>query len=199
MNKTNLLDQLLIQNKGYIKTSEVVENNISRSYFGEYVKKNNLTKVTQGLYMSSDTWQDDLYVLQTRYPDVIFSHETASFLLGLSSREPFEVSITLESKKGSARLNNESICVYKIKKELFEVGMMEGQTPVGNKVRHYNSERTLCDLVRSRNKIENQEVQTAVKTYLRSKVKDIPKLMRYAKLFKVTKFIKQYTEVLLND
>ncbi len=199
MKKTDLIVQLLVRNKGYIKTSEVVENNISRSYFGEYVKKNNLIKVAQGLYMSEDNWQDDLFVLQNRYPDLIFSHETASFLLGLSSREPIEVSITLDSKKGSTRLNNESVCVYKIKKDLLEVGMIEGQTPLGNRVRHYNSERTLCDLVRSRNKIEVQEVRAAVKTYLRSKDKDIPKLMRYAKLFKVTNFIKQYTEVLLID
>ena len=45
MSKTNLLNQLLEKNKGYIKTSEMVDNNISKTYFLEYVKENSLIKV----------------------------------------------------------------------------------------------------------------------------------------------------------
>ena len=87
MSKTTLLNQLLEKNKGYIKTSEVVENNISKTYFLEYVKENNLIKVAHGVYMTENTWQDDMYVIQTRYPKVIFSHESEAFLLGLSNME----------------------------------------------------------------------------------------------------------------
>lgn len=199
MSKTNLISQLLEKNKGYIKTSEVVENHISKTYFLEYVyvKENNLIKVAHGLYMTEDTWQDDLYVMQTRYPKVVFSHETAVFLLGLSNREPFDISVTLETGKGSSCLNKSGVKVHKIKRELLEIGLIESLTSSGNKVRSYNKERTLCDLVRSRNTIEIQEVQTYIQEYFKSKEKNIPQLMRYAKLFSIEKIIGQYTEVLL--
>lgn len=149
------------------------------------------------MYMSENTWQDDMYVIQARYPKIIFSNETAAFLLGSSEREPFEISVTLETSTGSLRLNKSGVKVYKIKKDLLEVGLIESLTPLGNKVRSYNQERTFCDFVRSRNTIEMQEVQTYIREYFRSKDRNISQLMRYAKLFSIEKIIRQYTEVLL--
>jgi predicted CopG family antitoxin len=45
--------------------------------------------------------------------------------------------------------------------------------------------------------IEAQDLQTAIKEYVRRKDKNIPLLMRYAKAFSVEKIIRQYLEVLL--
>lgn len=147
--------------------------------------------------MSEDAWQDDLFVIQTRYPDAIFSHETATYLLNLTDREPFDISLTLPTGKGSFRLNQENISVYKIKGDLFEVGLIETTTPSGNTVRTYDMERTFCDIVRSRNNIEVQQFQSYINNYMQSKDKNIPQLMRYAKKFSVDKIIKQYMEVLI--
>lgn len=197
MSKLHQLDQLLKTNRGFIKTSDVVKMGISRPYFSEYKKMRDLIKVAQGLYMTQDTWQDDLYVIQVRYPKVIFSHETAAFLLGLADREPFEPSVTLETGYGSARLNKSGVKVFKVRKELVEIGLIEMDSPVGNRIRTFNAERTLCDLIRNRSSIEIQGIQTAFKEYFKMKEKNIPQLMRYAKLFSVENNVKQYTEVLL--
>lgn len=197
MTKFEQLNLILKNNSGFIRTAEAVENDISRSYFLEFVKANKLIKITNGLYMSEDAWQDNLFVIQTRYPDAIFSHETATYLLNLTDREPFDISLTLPTGKGSFRLNQENINVYKIKGDLFEVGLIETTTSSGNRVRTYDMERTFCDVVRSRNNIEVQQFQSYINNYMQSKDKNIPKLMRYAKKFSVDKIIKQYMEVLL--
>lgn len=197
MTKFEQLKLILKSNNGFIRTSEAVENDISRSYFLDFVKANELIKITNGLYMSEDAWQDDLFVIQTRYPDAIFSHETATYLLNLTDREPFDISLTLPTGKGSFRLNQENINVYKIKGDLFEVGLIETTTSSGNKVRTYDMERTFCDVARSRNNIEVQQFQSYINNYMQSKNKNIPKLMRYAKKFSVDKIIKRYMEVLL--
>jgi len=52
-------------------------------------------------------------------------------------------------------------------------------------------------LIRCRRNIEIQDLQTAIKEYVRLKDKNIPHLMRYAKLFSVEKIVRQYMEVLL--
>lgn len=197
MTKFELLEKILKNNNGFIKTADAVENNVSRTYFLEFVKINELIKVANGLYMSQDTWPDDLFVIQTRYPSAIFSHETATYLLDLTDREPFGISLTLPTGTSSTRLNKENINVYKIKRDLFELGLINVVTPSGNIVRTYNMERTFCDFVRNRNDIEIQEFQSYIKNYMQSKDKNIPKLMRYAKKLSVDKIIKQYMEVLL--
>ena len=197
MDKFAVMDEIVRRNEGYIRTSEARENDISRTYFSEYVKKNNLMRVAHGIYMTEDTWQDDMYVTQIRYPEAIFSHETAAYLLQLTDREPFELSLTLKAGKSSTSLIKTGVTVYKIKENLFEIGLISLQSPTGHKIRSYNDERTICDLIRNRSSIEIQEIQSALKTYLRKKERNIPKLMRYAKLLSVDSIISLYMKMLL--
>jgi len=197
VNKFESLDLLLQENKGFIKTSEAIKTGISRVYFGEYVKERGLDRVAHGLYMSQETWDDGMYVIQVRYPGAVFSHETALYLLNLAEREPTKYAVTLKAGTNTTGLIKNGIKTYKVKSDLFNEGVVEANTPAGHKVRAYNVERTICDLIRSRNNIEIQDLQTAIKDYVRLKEKNIPLLMRYAKSFSVEKIVRQYLEVLL--
>lgn len=191
------LSVLLNKNLGYLKTADAVNAGISKTYLGEYVRQNNLERVAHGLYRAPDAWPDELYVIQVRYPQAIFSHETALYLLGLAEREPTQYSVTLETSMSASNLSKQGIKVYKIKDELFDLGLTEVESPMGHLLRSYNPERTICDLVRSRSTVEIQDLQSALKEYFRKKEKDVPQLMRYAKLLSVEKPIRQYAEVLL--
>jgi hypothetical protein len=197
LQKFETLDSILKINKGFIKTSDAIHAGISKTYFAEYVLKQGLERVAHGLYMSQDAWEDSMYVLQTRYPGLIFSHETALYLLNHAEREPTQYAITLKTGTSSTYLNKQGIKVYKVNAGLFDEGLIEVPSPSGHKLRAYNFERTICDLFRSRKNIEYQDLQSAVKEYLRSKEKDIPLLLRCAGLFSVDKALRQYLEVLL--
>ena len=197
MTKFDTLDSILQKNKGFIRTAEVEANGISRAYFGQYIKERNLERAAHGLYMSQDAWDDEMYVIQVRYPSAVFSHETASYLLNLAEREPIQFAVTLKEGANTAGLTKYGIKVYKVKSEMLEEGVIETQTPTGQTVRAYNAERTISDLVRSRRKLDAQEVQAAFKAYMGRKDKNIPTLLRYAKSFNVEKIIRGYLEVLL--
>ena len=77
------------------------------------------------------------------------------------------------------------------------MGKIKIITPFGNEVSTYNKERTICDILRSRNKIELQTFQEAIKGYFQSKDKNLRLLWKYAKSFNVDKLLSKYTEVLL--
>jgi Predicted transcriptional regulator len=197
MNKSEMLDSLLRKNNGFLKTFDAVAAGISKSYFSEYVHKQSLERVAHGLYMSQDAWEDGMYVIQVRYPLAVFSHETALYLLNLAEREPVQYAITLKAGTNATGLTKQGVKVYKVKESLFDEGIMETKSPAGHTIRTYNTERTICDLIRSRRNIEIQDFQAAVKAYVRRKEKNIPLLMRYAKAFSVEKILRQYLEVLL--
>lgn len=198
MRKFETLDSLLEKNKGYLKTSDVVQAGVSKTYLGEYVRSRELERVAHGVYMSQDAWDDGMYVLQVRYPLAVFSHETASYLLNLAEREPLRYSITLKAGMNAVRLAKQGIKVYKVKEERFNEGIIQINSPAGHPLRVYNPERTLCDLVRSRKNIEIQDLQVAIKAYVRSKERNLPLLMRYAEVFSVDQILRQYMEVLLS-
>lgn len=197
MKSTETLNTLLQENNGFLRTSDAVASGVSRTVLGDFVRKHKLERVAHGLYMSQDAWEDGLYVIQVRYPEAVFSHETALYLLDLANREPTPVSVTLKTGKNSAGLSKQGVKVYKVKDELFGEGIVAASSPSGHTVRAYNAERTICDLFRSRRNIDIQDLQDAVKTYIRLKNKNIPLLMRYAKAFSVEKIVRQYLEVLL--
>ena len=197
MKKFEMLDTILQNNKGFIKASDAIQAGVSKTYFGEYAQKRGLERMAHGLYMSQETWEDGMYVIQTRYPKLIFSHETALYLLNHAEREPTQYAVTLKTGTNSAGLTKQGVKVYKVKNEIFDEGLTETQSPSGHTLRVYNLERTICDLFRSRRNIEIQDLQAAIKEYVRRKEKNIPLLMRYAKAFCVEKIIRQYLEVLL--
>ncbi|MDR1089394.1 MAG: type IV toxin-antitoxin system AbiEi family antitoxin domain-containing protein [Coriobacteriales bacterium] len=197
MSKTDILDSLVQKDGGYIKTSDAESAGISRSYFGDYVRMRSLERVAHGMYAAEDVWPDGMYIIQSRFSNAVFSHETALFLLGLADREPPHYSVTLKAGSNGSALAREGIKVYKVREELFEEGLIETQSPAGHAIRSYTPERTLVDIVRSRSGIEIQDYQTAFKEYARMKGKNLPQLMRLAKAFSVEKAVRQYMEVLL--
>lgn len=191
------LDMLFEQNNGIIKTAQVLEAGIVKSTFYAYAKRHGLEQVAHGIYISPDAWTDSMYLLYLRCAQAVFSHESALFLHDLTDREPSTYSITVKTGYNPSSLQADGIKVYTIKKELHGVGIIKMNTPFGNPVLAYDVERTICDLIRSRSGIEMQTFQNALKQYAKLKEKDLRKLMRYAKMLRVDKLLRQYLEVLL--
>jgi hypothetical protein len=61
----------------------------------------------------------------------------------------------------------------------------------------YNIERTICDIFKTRNTIDEQIFTHAVKAYVRSDNHNLPLLFEYAEQLNVTKRIQSYLEILL--
>lgn len=191
------LDRLLTEHDGMLQTAQVIASGIVKPIFYEYVKEKNLQQVAHGIYVSEDAWVDAMFLLHLRCNQAVFSHESALFFHDLTDREPSKYSVTVRRGYSPTRLKAEGLSVYTMKPELFDVGLSSGQTPFGHTVPVYNMERTICDLLRSRSRIEIQTFQGALKAYARRKDKNLRALMQYAGMFKVEKILRQYLEVLL--
>lgn len=90
----------------------------------------------------------------------------------------------MQSKQNESRRHSS----FTIKAGLHDVGLTTAKTPFGHTVPVYDMERTICDLLRSRSRIEIQTFQGALKSYARRKDKNLRALMQYAGMFKVEKF-----------
>ena len=191
------LDGLLAEQDGMLQTSQAVARGIVKPIFYEYIKERKLEQVAHGIYVSEDTWIDAMFLLHLRCGQAVFSHESALFFHDLTDREPSPYAITVRRGYSTTRLKAEGLSVYTIKPDLFDVGVSSGQTPFGHTVPVYDMERTICDLLRSRSRIEIQTFQGALKAYARRKDKNLRALMQYAGMFKVEKILRQYLEVLL--
>jgi predicted transcriptional regulator of viral defense system len=197
MGVESVMKQLLQDNKGWITLKEVLARGVSKYEFYKSAKERELERAAYGVYVSDDVWLDSMYLIHLRSAQAIFSHETALFLHDMTDREPPYYSVTVRTGYNPHRLKEDGIKVYTIKKELHEVGLSKAKTPFGHMVPVYDIERTLCDIARSRNNIETQVFQDALKSYAKRKDKNLRALTHYADALKVSAVLKPYLEALL--
>jgi predicted transcriptional regulator of viral defense system len=186
-----------LQNHDILTASIAEKAGMSKFKFYKFVKENGYEQISRGMYVAQDEWVDELYMIHQRCPQGVFSHDEAFYHYGLTDREPLVHTLTIYSGYNAHRLVADGYKVYTVKKELLEVGKTIVEDNCGNQIPMYDLERTICDLVRSRNSIEIQDFNSALKSYVSRKDKDLNILMEYAKLFRVDKILRKYMEVLL--
>lgn len=192
------IEQLAQENGGVLQTAAVTAMNISKTTLAQFVSQNHYERVSMGIYLAPDAWRDDAYLLQLRCPQIVFSHDSALFYHDLTDREPLRFTVTVKTGYNPAHLTAGGTKVFTIKKELYTVGISTAETSFGHRVNVYDMERTICDVLRSRNSMETQVFQDALKMYAKCRGKNLHRLAAYAKLFRVEKLMRQYMGVLLS-
>lgn len=197
MIKYEHMNKLLQEDNGYLITAQVEKAGISRTYLAKFVNENHLEKVAKGIYISQDTWADELYILQVCNPKIIYSGETALYLQGMIEREYTDICITVPPRFSQTRLRSKGVIVHQEKHAIYQLGVTEVETNYGNMVRTYNKERCICDVIKNRKNIEVQQFQTAMKTFMRDKTKNMSRLMQYGEQLKIRDEIMKYVEMML--
>lgn len=197
MDYMNELASIAKEHGGIIETRNAIAQGVSKAMLSKLCKAEKIHRVAQGQYILPDEMQDELLSISKRTEQIIFSHETALFLHGISDRTPFEHTVTVPSDYTPSVVIKAACKIYYIKPELFELGKTVLRTPSGNEVPAYDLERTICDCVRSRNKLGTETFLAALKLYAANPQKDLNKLNTYAKKMRVANVLRQYLEVLL--
>jgi predicted transcriptional regulator of viral defense system len=182
---------------GIIETKIAAQHGISKAMLHKLCKDDKIHRIVKGQYIFPDDMQDELLSISNRSERIVFSHETALYLHGISDRTPFEHTVTAPSGCIPSAAIKSECKVYYIKPELFELGKTILKTPAGNNVPAYDLERTICDIIRSRNKLGTETFLAALKLYAANQKKDLNKLNYYAKKMRVSNILRQYLEVLL--
>ena len=122
MDNLIIIDKLLNEKNGILRTVEAVNAGISRTTLGTLVKSGKLERIAHGQYTRPDSMVDELYLLQQRSCKIIFSHETALFLHDMAERTPFQHSLTVPSSSKLSPVLSVGCKVYYVKPELHGLG-----------------------------------------------------------------------------
>ncbi len=196
-NHEQLILDIARSQSGTLLTSDLTEQNIPRSYLHKLVSEGVLDKVSRGVYVMTDAIEDVMFYLQRKYPQIIYSHETALFIHGLTDRTPAVYTATVPSGYKAVQNLSENCKLYYMKRAYHDLGQIEGETSFGNTIRLYDRERTICDLIRNRNTIDTHIRTEALKKFVVSPSANFMLLSDYARNLRVETPLHQYLEVLL--
>ena len=93
------------------------------------------------------------------------------------------------SLSGEQKIDYPFIKAYRVESELVTLGETEGEIDF-HKVRIYDRDRTICDVLRNMNKIDKEVFNKAVQGYVKDPKKNIPNLIEYAKVLRVQTRVK---------
>ena len=196
-NPIDKVRMILKESNGILLTSDLTKYGIARTYLSILEKQGEIQRTARGVYAIPDSLVDEMIELQARYKNTIFSHETALYLWDLTDRTPLRYSVTVPTGYNATLLKENGTKVFFVKQDLHLLGLAMMKSPHGNEIRSYNLERTICDVVRSRNQMDVQFMGEALKRYVGRKERNIDLLYGYAEQFRIHKIIRAYIEVLL--
>jgi len=197
MKQEDIVKKYIEQKNGILKTSELKKAGVDTITLTRLVKKGVIERITRGLYIDINTLEDSYYIFQYQCSKAIFSHETALYFHDLTDRTPIKIMATIPSGYNTKFIKDKNYLFSYLKQELYDLGKIKVKTPYGNEVYCYDMERTICDLIRDKEKIESYQFTDAMQRYAKLKNKDINKLYEYAEKFNIKEEVRKYMEVLI--
>lgn len=181
MNNEEKIKEFLMKNHGYITTSDFINLGISKTMIQSYIDKGLIERVSHGVYMDAKIFKDEYYILQKKYPFVVFSYNTALDILNLTNRTPMNLDVTIP--RGKTIRGNYSI--HYVTEKYYELGIIDAVSPFGNPIKIYNAERCICDMLRTEGEFDLELQNRVLDYYWNSKEKNINLLLEYAKIFNI--------------
>ena len=148
-----------------------------------------IEKVKRGYYhWIEDYGTSEVAIINSLFPDAVFCMETALFYYKYSDRNPAEWNITVDKNTSRQRtnINYPFVKAYRVEPALLSLGETDGIIEF-TKVRIYDRDRTVCDVLRNMSKIDKEIFNKAIQNYVKDPQKNIPNLMEYAKALRVQK------------
>ena len=162
-------------NHGVITFRDMEELNFSYQQLNQLVSKGKVESIERGSYHLPDTYIDDYFSLQYRFP----FEPVMTFPFGTNTRPMKEAGV----KPIVAR-------------KYHEIGIIRLERQAGQFISVYDMERTLVECLRTAYHVDIQVIAPAFQAHFKKGAVDYAKWYHYAQLFKVTEKLQSYVEVL---
>lgn len=184
-------------NKNYLITKELIKQGLSKYEIKKNINNNKWIKIKKGFYRKKDAFEDFFYEMSFNNEGIVFSHENALFFNELMEREPKYLNLTVKQGYNVKHLKNNPEKIHYVSEKVHKLGIIEKETIFGNKIKTYDPEKTICDIIKNKNKIESEVFVTALHLYKNLENKQIWKLKEYSKIMNIEKEVQEHMELIL--
>ena len=153
-------------------------------------------KLSSGVYKLNDIRIPEKAEIAILYPAAIFCMFTAWNYHKLSTANPWAFHVAVEYKSKVKKTDYPPVIFYYWRNYSFNLGITEVEEE-GYKIRIFDLEKSVCDAIRFRNKVGIDTVSEILKNYLKRPDKDLDKLIKYAKILRIEKFVRETITMML--
>lgn len=194
-NVKNVFDQ----HHNVMTTAELLEAKLYYADIKQLLDEGFIERIRRGYYhWIKDGKIREIEIINSLFPNAVLCMETALFYYKYSDRNPAEWNFAIDRNVSKLRTNIDYpfIKVYRLKSEIVTLGETIGEID-STKVRIYDRDRTICDVLKNMNKMDKEIFNKAIQGYVNDSKKNIPNVMMYAKKLHVEKKVKELIGVWL--
>lgn len=177
------------------RTKDLNEQGISNYEISKMLKDGIIEKIYQGVYTISNIDLIQLTDINIVVENGIVSMTSAAYYYKLTDGEQGKFTVTLNREQKPPKLPYDIFCFYYTTSKFYDVGLRIIDQN-GRKLKIYDLERTVCDMIRHRSKYDLALVREILENYLKRSDCDIDKLIAYSKELRVYNVLIQYLEIL---
>jgi len=192
------IQSIFSSHAGYARTADILAAGIHFYQLKKLLAEGKVTQLKRGYYRWEDMahWGSELPEIARLIPNGIFCLFTAAEYHGLSTFQSWQHHMAIERSTKMAGLDKERVKLYYWPQTSLEFGIEEVVLE-GGLIHITNPARTVCDIVKYRNKIGKDLMLEVIRSYVKRKDKNISLILDYARRLRVEKIIKPYLEITL--
>ena len=198
MNKIDKIKNHFIEYGGVLKTSELNDLGFSSRQIKKLMEEGIITKIKHGFYELTDYIPREEVIIARLFPESIIFLESALFYYGYTDRIPssWQIAVNKNSSKLQYNIDYPLIKPYYLEPKFIEIGIDTIEIE-GVKIRIYDRDRTICDVLRYETKLEEEVFTNAIKKYIKDPKKNVRNLFEYAEIFNIRNKVQTYIGVWL--
>lgn len=193
--KKRLIYDAFEDNDGLLNFNQVKQLGLSYYTLNLMLANAEIYSDERGLYSLPNVYVDEWFGIQHRFPKGIFSLDSALWLQGLSLTVPFRPTLSFPYGTNTKNIKQNNILPI-VLRSYYDIGIEQLERQPKQSIFVYSRERTLAECLRPIYKMDIQLISTAFQIYFKSNQHHLDELYYYGKLFKVTRKLQSYIEVL---
>lgn len=199
----NTLRSIFTHN-GVLTTAKLNEYGISAYMINKLLEEKEISRVSRGNYIYNEIHLYDYEIISSLFPEAIIYLESALLLHEYTERIPNEWKIAVGRNMDRNKYNIEypKIKVHFVEESILEIGVMEIETYLdeenhNNKIitRIYDKDKTICDVIRHRNKMDKEVFNSSIRKYVKDNDKNLNNLYKYARELNILGIVETYIGV----
>lgn len=196
MNSIKKIKNKFNKNGGIMKTSELNALGINYRQIQRLLDEQIVEKIKHGYYILYNSYPREEVIIARMFPDAVIYLESALFYYEYTDRVPnsWQITVNKHSYPKQYNISYMKIKPYFIKEDHRKIGI--NNILIDNvEVKIYDKNKTICDVLRYENKVDNELFASAIKNYIKDDEKDIRTLMEYGDILNVSNKIQKYIGV----
>ncbi len=197
MHRSGELEVLFRSHGGVMRYKELVRAGISSRVLQRYVASGDILRARPGYYeWVAEEGPDEYALLRSIFPEGIICMHSALYIHGYTDRVPnvWHLAVPLNATRSKFNQPYPPVRAYFRTQHSLRLGVTHTTFGI-HRMAHYDKERTICDCIAQRKRMEREVYVKALRAFRDDSAHDIALLLFYARQLRIEQLTRQIIEL----